>query len=467
VIQIFLGEVGKMRHYRKIDPDRYLLTRQGIYYYWRRVPAVVAELDTRSRSPLVRMSLKTDDLAEARTKRDTLEAADNDYWSALIEGNDEVRARQLYKAAVRRVEVLGFSYRTSSEIASGPIADLVRRVLAILPERTPPEVEAAVLGREDRPNDGWDDAYELYRTVIKKHYLAKKSPGQLKRWENTRKSAISRFKSLVGDKPIEETTREDALTLHKHWLDRVVPDDRTGPRYSPNTGNKAIGALRAMYSAYFDHKEGKGQDRKNPFSGLSFEETGGKKRKPFSDEWIQGKILAPGALAGLNDQARGITLAQVETGCRPGELCNIVPEDIHLDAEVPYLHVRARTDPDDTRAIKTVQSDREIPLVGVALEVFKRHPNGFPRYKDKEDSYSAAANKYLKENGLRPGPQHSVYSFRHSFEDRMMEGGIDLELREVLMGHKLERPLYGEKGSLQFRRKVLSAIAFNFDPAIV
>jgi len=169
----------------------------------------------------------------------------------------------------------------------------------------------------------------------------------------------------------------------------------------------------------------------------------------------------------MNDEGRGITLAQIETGCRPGELCNIVPEDICLDAEVPHIHVRARTGPDDTRAIKTEQSDRKIPLVGVALEVFKRHPNGFPRYKDKEDSYSAMANKYLEENGLRPSKQHFVYSFRHSFEDRMLEGRIDLELRKVLMGHKLAGPLYGEKGTLEFRQKVLGAIAFDFDPAIV
>jgi hypothetical protein len=58
-----------MRHYRKVDPDRCLLPRAGICYYWRRIPAVVAAMD--SRSPLVRMSLKTDDLVDARAKRET------------------------------------------------------------------------------------------------------------------------------------------------------------------------------------------------------------------------------------------------------------------------------------------------------------------------------------------------------------------------------------------------------------
>ncbi|MEQ8297402.1 MAG: tyrosine-type recombinase/integrase [Nitratireductor sp.] len=451
-----------MRHYRKVDPDRYLLPRRGIYYYWRRIPAVVAGMDSRGR--LVRVSLKTDDLAEARAKRDALEAADNDYWQALILDEDEAKARLRYKAAVRRAEALGFSYRTSSELASGSLAELIKHVLAIPPAGAPPEVEAAVLGREERPRDSWWQAYEIYKNEIKKEELAKKSPGQLKRWENTRKAAISNFLKLVGEKPIADTTRNDGVALHKYWLGRVVPDDKTKKRYSPNSANKQIGILGNIYSEYFKRQQ---EDRKNPFSDLSFKERGGQRRKPFTAEWIQSAILAPGALAGMNDEGRGITLAQVETGCRPGELCNIVPEDILLDAEVPHIHVRARSDPNDTRDIKTEQSDRRIPLVGVALEVFKRHPKGFPRYKDKEDSYSAMANKYLKENGLRPSRQHTVYSFRHSFEDRMLEGGIDLELREVLMGHKLERPLYGEKGTLQFRQKVLGAIALEFDPAIV
>jgi hypothetical protein len=34
------------------------------------------------------------------------------------------------------------------------------------------------------------------------------------------------------------------------------------------------------------------------------EEKDQRKRKPFSREWIVGKLLAPGALANLNEEAR-------------------------------------------------------------------------------------------------------------------------------------------------------------------
>lgn len=72
----------------KKDPDRFLLKRASSYYYHRRVPANVAEAD--ERSPFVRMSLKTDDLALARSKRDLIEEADNLLWASMIMGEAHI-----------------------------------------------------------------------------------------------------------------------------------------------------------------------------------------------------------------------------------------------------------------------------------------------------------------------------------------------------------------------------------------
>ncbi|ARQ01297.1 DUF6538 domain-containing protein [Pseudorhodoplanes sinuspersici] len=60
---------------QKSDQDRFLLSRYGVLYYWRRVPKALAEID--GRAPIIRHSLKTDDLAKARAQRDVLEKADN------------------------------------------------------------------------------------------------------------------------------------------------------------------------------------------------------------------------------------------------------------------------------------------------------------------------------------------------------------------------------------------------------
>ena len=50
-------------------------------------------------------------------------------------------------------------------------------------------------------------------------------------------------------------------------------------------------------------------------------------------------------------------------------------------------------------------------------------------------------HKFLTENDLRETPRHTAYSLRHSFEDRMLENGIDDRIRAELMGHKYARQL--------------------------
>ncbi len=67
---------------RKAGQDRFLVPRNGILYYWRRVPKTLVDVD--SRAPFVRHSLKTDDLAKARSQRDILEKADNELWAAML-----------------------------------------------------------------------------------------------------------------------------------------------------------------------------------------------------------------------------------------------------------------------------------------------------------------------------------------------------------------------------------------------
>ncbi|MBB4273998.1 hypothetical protein [Rhizobium mongolense] len=230
------------------------------------------------------------------------------------------------------------------------------------------------------------------------------------------------------------------------------------------SGNKDIGNLRVLYSSYF--KQGV-KDVQNPFEKLSFSEKVKNKRPPFKTDWIAERILAPGALAGLNDEARAIVLVLVETGCRPSEVANLKPQQIVLDFPIPYISVEPSLDSDEPREIKTSSSIREIPLVGVALEAMKKFPSGFPRYLDKGSSLSATLNKLFRGNGLFPTPRHKIYSLRHSFEDRAKEAGLDTEMRYLLMGHSIDRPEYGEGGSLVWKRHGLAKMALPFDPAIV
>jgi integrase len=146
----------------------------------------------------------------------------------------------------------------------------------------------------------------------------------------------------------------------------------------------------------------------------------------------------------------------VETGLRPSEVVNLTPQAIRLDAPVPHVKIMP-----EGRRLKTEDSAREIPLVGVALAAMKLRPEGFPRYRDKSSGLSATLNKYLSENGLRPTHDHTVYSLRHSFKDRLVAVEAPDSLIDSLMGHKTYKPKYGKGPSLELKLKFLQRISLR------
>jgi hypothetical protein len=102
----------------------------------------------------------------------------------------------------------------------------------------------------------------------------------------------------------------------------------------------------------------------------------------------------------------------VETGMRPSEACNLLPGQIRLSADVPHVAIQEIEGVDGARAIKSVNAERTIPLVGCALMAMKAFPNGFPYYHDKEDALSALLNKAFRVRDLLKVPGQTLYSLR-------------------------------------------------------
>lgn len=69
------------------------------------------------------------------------------------------------------------------------------------------------------------------------------------------------------------------------------------------------------------------------------------KRASFSNDWVRSRILMPGLFDGLRLELRVIIYLLIETGARLSELVNLRSEQ--------------------SRELRTGDSRREIPLVGV------------------------------------------------------------------------------------------------------
>lgn len=69
--------------------------------------------------------------------------------------------------------------------------------------------------------------------------------------------------------------------------------------------------------------------------------------------------------------------------------------------------------------------------------------------------------KFLSTNGLLQTPQHTVYSIRHTFMDRMRAHGFPEELQNYLMGHKHPTmgAQYGQGYALKDKLKYMRKLA--------
>jgi integrase len=426
------------------------LTRRGTtWHFVRRVPAEFAKLDRRG---VIRHSTRVkiaDDRVGRRAARiaDTLNEELERFWRNLANGRSAEQACR-FDATRRHARSLGYEYIPNRDLLAYPLEARLDRLEALVSKGLANDVGAreALLGTAQRPSFNLSRLFDEYE-VATKDEVKDLSPDQLRIWRNGRIRAVTRFVKLVGDKPVAELTHNDAIEYSEWWRERVV-----GDKTSAKTANKDMGQLSRMLK---DMSIRRRLNLPDIFKGLHLRNETDKSRHPYEVAFIQDRFLG-GALAGLNEEARLVLYVMVETGLRLSEIVNLRKNTIILDAPIPHVRIIA-----DGRRLKTDDSEREIPLTGVALKALKMKPNGFPKYRDKATSLSATVNKYMMENGLRPTRDHSAYSLRHSFRDRLVAVETPDSLIDSLMGHKTYKPKYGKGPSLELKLKFLNLIALR------
>jgi integrase len=430
-------------------PD-FLTRRDGTWHFVRRVPIEFAELDKRG---VIKHSTRIK-IASDRSGRRAARVAEtfNEqleiFWKGLSDGKPKEQLDS-YDTARSRARALGFDYVENEHLVLQPAEARLERLEALVAKGVANDAgaRAALLGTQKRP------ALKLSKVFIEYEALTKNevrdlSPDQLRIWRNGRIRAVERFVEVVGDKPVTELTPDDGITYCEWWRDRVTDD-----KVEVKTANKDIGQLSRMLKDLSIRRRLSVPDI---FKGLRLKGEVERTRVPYETEFVQKRLFAKGALDGLNEDARLILYVAADTGLRPSEIVNLQGNAIVLGGPIPHVSILP-----DGRRLKTADSRREIPLVGAALAAMKKRPHGFPRYRDKSSNLSATLNKYLWENDLRPTKDHTVYSLRHSFKDRLVAVEAPDSLIDSLMGHKTYKPKYGKGPSLELKLKYLQEIAFK------
>jgi integrase len=171
----------------------------------------------------------------------------------------------------------------------------------------------------------------------------------------------------------------------------------------------------------------------NAFSGVYLAPNqSNDKRRPLSADNIQRLHTV---CLELDDDIRHLVALISDTGLRLSEAAGLMVDDLVIDH--PYPHVIIRPQPH--RSLKTLSSQRLVPLVGISLWAAKRVINStsssycFPRYasniQTNNNSASAAINKWLK---TIAGKDAVIHGLRHSFRDRLRAVNTPTEVIDQL-----------------------------------
>lgn len=424
----------------------YLTKQNHIFYYYRRVPSELAHLDSRN---CIKLTLRTDSYREAKQRSMALNKEVEAYWKNLIQENSEHDSNK-FKRVTDLARTLGLNYTVTQVLAKVDLIELITRIKPIKEiEQVPNGVQAA-LGGEDEPVIKLRKALKQYWSLTK-HRLLNKSDNQARKWQHPRQRAVDNFVNVCGNKSINKIVRNDLINLRDWWLERIEEED-----LKPATANKDFMHLKDIIETVSDHNRMK-VDMEWLFKRVRLNASHDGTRLPFKPEFIQNQLLNFNSLSGLHEEAQHILFVLADTGARPSEIVGLRPEDIKLEAEIPHIHIQSYKN----RELKTRHSDRKIPLVGAALFAFQRYPNGFTHYRQKPDTLSANLNKFLRNHNLLPTDKHSLYSLRHSFQDRLTKLNMPDRISTDLMGHAFKRPKYGLGSSLEQKREWLEKMKFK------
>jgi len=223
----------------------------------------------------------------------------------------------------------------------------------------------------------------------------------------------------INKLPIDKISRVDANTYRDLLLTRMAP---TSVQRHKNTINAAFN--------WFVKENG--IDLPSPFVFI-IKDAGHTKndRLPLNSEDVSL----------LNRQLEGSSVDAIykvlrDTGARVGEVAGLLVGDVSLQNKT--LHIKANA----IRGLKTLSSERVVPLSDTAIEVLQAQRVGkeddeplFPKYArgNGNTAMSAVLMKHLRK--VITDKQKSIHSLRHKMKDDLRNTGCDSSLTDAILGH--------------------------------
>ena len=252
-----------------------------------------------------------------------------------------------------------------------------------------------------------DSTAPLLRDAVET-YVKLKGAGRSQTFEAGARRSTGYLIHICGDKHIDTFVRSDANAFRDYLKGRGLSKDSISRNFTN---------VRAIVNFVLREE---GLQPTSVFSSVYLGE-GGEAQKRYVPTEAELRKLSKECRA-VDDDQRWLLALILDTGMRLSEAAGLLWDDVVLSGDIPYVQIR----PNSIRRLKTVNSERVVPLTGNSLWAVQRArehrnaPSVFSRYITNgnlnANSASAALNKWVQRN---VGPQIVVHSLRHSFRDRL------------------------------------------------
>lgn len=403
------------------------------------IDQIVEEL--RLRGLLPEQQIKIDALSD----QDTMLKIEHDIknppaLAALADPNTHEITEEAYLSAIHSNDWMRLKeYQTDREVLRFDLIDRFGNDETKWPDRDKDVLTYRVLSGEIdiSPEPNINDALTFY---IREKRLERRNPEQQSKLEADVKSVTSRIFSQL---PQGMGTKLSALKKHTTRLRELCEKEwPNAPTRLKNTGY-----LRAMINAW-NSQDTLEVEAENPFTKVAktaenLKDTQAKTRR--SGTSAEFDTLWNNLLRSEDMELKLIGLLYLYCGLPAREAKGMLRDDVKIKSDPPHMLIRDN----DMRKMGKGRIGRYIPLVEPILTVVHEYLDQwtgsrkddllFPkRYKQSSADTAKAWKPYLVNLATNDNNMFSMYSFRHSFKERLSEARVEPKYQSYLFGHSTE-----------------------------
>lgn len=437
---------------------RYLFRRNDVFYFRRMIPAE-RRMEFKNKREWVH-SLATKCKNEALAKL----AEYARYYDNVLSFTSDVCETLTAPRLKERALQLNVPYHHVDAVATAPVEQSIAMIGAGLEAfssiATPdPVTIATVSGIAEPPAVTMRQALEQFQNDSADMWMTLSHREKQKKW-NKYKEAVTNFETVMGaDVDVMKLTMKEVYEYRNKLLNRVNSDNKA-ESIKVDTVRKKLMWLRVIVRHVYELDGRKDSPFENlrPIKGIGDEE----KRRVITEPEVVA-VRKHFEEVGANDELVAIMAVIENTGATAKEIVMLTKDDIHLEAEIPYIEIK----PNEHRSmLKTDNRIRKVPVVGIAFDALRRFPDGFPRYRrdNGSEALSGAANQLIQ----KVADGATSYSYRHRLAKLMKAGYVEDgeqkhiqdSLKNSIMGHATEgmSDYYGDEYPLEVKLSVLKAV---------